>query len=67
MTWPRLIALGEAAWTVESRKDYASFEERLKPQLRWLDKRGIGYHDPFAKSPEVTDQGAQPDYLDQPG
>jgi hexosaminidase len=66
MTWPRLIALAEAAWTTEARKDFASFESRLKPQLAWLRSRGIGYYDPFANSPEVTDQGAKTEYLDPP-
>ena len=64
MTWPRLIALAEAAWTAASNKDFDSFQTRLKPQLRWLKSHGIAYYDPFANSPEVTDKGAKPEYLD---
>jgi hexosaminidase len=66
MTWPRLIALAESAWTAESKKDFASFETRLKPQLLWLKSKGIGYYDPFANSPEITDQGTKTEYLDIP-
>lgn len=65
MTWPRLIALAEAAWTAESKKDFESFQVRLKPQFDWLKSRGIGFYDPFANSPEVTDKGAKTEYLDQ--
>lgn len=67
MTWPCLIALAEAAWTAEDRKDFASFQTRLQPRLAWLKARGIGYYDPFASSPEITGHGAQPAYLDTPG
>lgn len=66
LTWPRLVALAEAAWTPEARKDFASFERRLKPQLAWLGKHGIAGYDPFSNSPEVTDQGAKTEYLDTP-
>ncbi|MCB1133721.1 MAG: family 20 glycosylhydrolase, partial [Verrucomicrobiae bacterium] len=66
LTWPRLIALAEAAWTPEKRKDFASFETRLKPQLAWLEGHCIGFYDPFAGSPEVSDKGAKPDYPDKP-
>jgi hexosaminidase len=64
MTWPRLIALAEAAWTAEANKDLDSFQTRLKAHLPWLKARGIGYFDPFANSPEVTDKGAKAEYLD---
>ena len=66
MTWPRLIALAESAWTAEKQKNLTSFETRLKPQLLWLKSQGIGYYDPFAKSPEVTDKDAKTEYLDPP-
>lgn len=66
MTWPRLIALAEAAWTVGAKKDFASFENRLKPQLDWLKARGIGYYDPFSNSSEITDEGKAAGYLDNP-
>lgn len=66
LTWPRLIALAEAAWTAESKKDFTSFEKRLKPQLEWLAAQGLGYYDPFTHSAEVTDHPAGNFYLDQP-
>lgn len=66
LTWPRLIALAEASWTAHEKKDFASFQSRLKPQLAWLKSKGIGYYDPFTHSPEVTDQGAKTEYLDPP-
>lgn len=66
LTWPRLVALAEAGWTVESGKDLTSFEARLKPQLPWLKSHGITPYDPFAKSPEITDKGQKSDYLDKP-
>jgi hexosaminidase len=66
MTWPRLIALAEAAWTAESKKDFGSFEKRLEPQFRWLDSRGITYYNPFSNSGEITDHAALETYLDKP-
>lgn len=66
MTWPRLIAIAEAAWTAEYRKDYADFETRLKPQIVWLRKHGIESYDPFADSPEVTSKDKGREYLDKP-
>lgn len=66
MTWPRLIALAEAAWTAEPKKDFASFEKRLKPQLQWLGAQGIGYYNPFTNSGEITDHPGGETYLDNP-
>lgn len=61
LTWPRLFALAEAAWTPAARKDFASFEARLPAHLQQLKARGIGFYDPFAGSPEITDaQADQP-------
>lgn len=58
MTWPRLIALAEAAWTPAARKDLGSFEARLPAHIRQLKAGGTGCHDPFARTPEVTDPKA---------
>ncbi len=66
MTWPRLVALAEAAWTPAARKDFADFEQRLRPQIAWLKQRGIASWDPFEKTVEVTDAGAAPEYPDLP-
>jgi len=66
LTWPRLVAVAESAWTAHSRKDFASFEARLKPQIGWLVANGIATWDPFGKAPEVSDQGAAVEYPDKP-
>ena len=58
MTWPRLLALAEAAWTPAERKDYASFAARLPPHLDRLRALGLTPYDPFARSPEITDEQA---------
>lgn len=66
LTWPRLVAVAESGWTAQSRKDFVSFEARLKPQLAWLRAHGIATWDPFGKPPEVSDQGATVEYPDKP-
>lgn len=65
MTWPRLVALAESAWTPDARKDFSSFEKRLPTEVEWLKQHGIRTYDPQAKSPEVGDQGAKPEYPDK--
>lgn len=45
MTFPRLFALAEAAWTLEERKDYRHFLSRLEDPYRLLDRYGIYYFD----------------------
>ena len=45
MTFPRLCALAEAAWTLEERKDYGHFLNRLEDAYRLLDRYGIYYFD----------------------
>lgn len=47
MTYPRLSALSEAAWTNGNIKEYSSFLVRLKPMLEYLKGKGIYYFDPF--------------------
>ncbi|MCP5536325.1 MAG: beta-N-acetylhexosaminidase [Akkermansiaceae bacterium] len=53
MTFPRLLALAEAAWTPASAKEFGDFENRLKKHLPQLKDRGISYYDPFTNSMEV--------------
>ena len=53
MTFPRLLALAEAAWTPKQRKEYVGFEKRLKPHLPRLEARGFAIYDPFANSAEI--------------
>lgn len=48
VTFPRLVAMAEDGWTAVERKDYADFLSRLPFYLGELDRRGIGYFDPFA-------------------
>jgi len=57
MIFPRMAALGEAAWTVSAKKDENSFNERLKSNLLLYDKAGIYYYNPFDPSmhPEAID------------
>ena len=66
LTFPRLLALAESAWTPAAQKNYASFAERLKIHLPQLQQRGINCYDPFANSPEVVDQPANATYIDHP-
>ncbi|MBM4156291.1 MAG: beta-N-acetylhexosaminidase [Lentisphaerae bacterium] len=58
MTWPRLLALAEAAWTPEARKDLASFRSRLPAGLARLKALGLGAFDPAANTAEITDEQA---------
>ncbi len=58
MTWPRLLALAEAAWTPEARKDFASFQSRLPAGLDRLRALGLGAYDAAANSPDITDEQA---------
>ncbi|HEY1123724.1 MAG TPA: beta-N-acetylhexosaminidase [Haloferula sp.] len=65
LTWPRLVALAEAAWTPDSRKDFPSFEQRLPTEIEWLRAHGIQPYDPATNSPEIGDVGAKPEYPDK--
>ena len=58
MTWPRLVALAESGWTPAARKDAAGFLQRLPAHLPRLKELGLGFYDPFARTPEVTDAQA---------
>ncbi len=48
MTYPRLSALAEAAWTRVENKSYESYTTRLKSHLQRYDVWQIGYFNPFA-------------------
>lgn len=43
MTFPRLYAVAENGWTAEEDQNFDDFIERLKPQLKRLDAKGIRY------------------------
>lgn len=52
MTFPRIVAMAEAAWSRE--KNYTSFMQRLPVHLQRFRRQGVRYFDPFrpAQSPE---------------
>lgn len=52
MTYPRLSALAEAAWTKPENKEIDDFNRRLKPMLQLLRDKHISFYDPF--DPEST-------------
>ena len=52
LTFPRLIALAEAAWTNADKKDFGQFEKRLKTALPLLKAQGIYYFDNPKQTPE---------------
>jgi len=58
MTFPRLCALAEAAWTDKSAKNYEDFTSRMESVYRHLDEIGIYYYD--VRNPERTPEPAQP-------
>ena len=41
--YPRLAAYAEVGWTQKENKDFASFKQRMKSQLKRWDLQGIGY------------------------
>lgn len=49
--FPREIALAEAVWTPQDRKDYKSFEERLDNAYSRLDQHKVNYHIPLPEQP----------------
>ena len=49
MTYPRLAAMAEDAWTDQDRKDYPGFEIRIREFLKYLDTMDIYYFNPFDK------------------
>ncbi|WP_311732877.1 beta-N-acetylhexosaminidase [Mucilaginibacter gotjawali] len=57
MTYPRIAALAESAWTDRVLKNESSFNERLKADLTLYDRDGIYYYNPF-------DPGAHPEAID---
>jgi len=45
LTYPRMCALAESAWTLAENKDYVSFSSRLEPSYKLFDSLGIYYYD----------------------
>jgi hexosaminidase len=52
MTFPRIAALAEAAWSKADAADYDEFMQRLQPSFRLYKAKGISYFDP--QHPEET-------------
>jgi len=50
LTFPRLAAIAEGAWSDASRKNEAEFYERIKVFFKYLDGLDIYYFNPFDKS-----------------
>lgn len=50
MTFPRLLAIAEDAWTNEKQKDYLDFESRVKVFMEYLKTLKINFFNIFDKS-----------------
>lgn len=62
MTFPRLFAVAEAAWTPMNARNRDAFMAGLPSWLRWLDACGIKYFNP--SDPESTPEPWGPDKQD---
>ena len=58
MTFPRLIATAESAWTPARSKECSSFMQKLPLFLEYLDQQNIYYFNPF--NPEEREEPAEP-------
>ncbi|MBQ5984599.1 MAG: hypothetical protein IJL56_06465 [Bacteroidales bacterium] len=56
MTYPRLFAFAEAAWT--ERRDYPDFLGRLENVYEWMDGIGLYYYD--IRNPEHHPEPSYP-------
>lgn len=63
MTFPRLIAVAEAAWTLPRNKNYGRFWQKLPAFLNWLNQLGIYYYNPL--HPEARPEPTRPDREDE--
>lgn len=62
MTFPRLLAVAEAAWTPAKKKSYALFLGKLPHYLNLLNEKGIYFFNPFI--PSSTPEPSAPDKED---
>lgn len=53
MTYPRLLAIAEVAWSESVNKSYSRFRESVGREIEWL--RGRGYH-PFPLEREIGER-----------
>jgi len=52
MTFPRIAALAEVAWTKNIAPEYKEFMQRMKPSFRLYQEKGVTYFNP--DNPEST-------------
>ena len=52
MTFPRIAALAEIAWTINPQPDYAGFMQRMQPSFRLYQSKNITFFNP--ENPEST-------------
>ncbi|SFG38876.1 glycoside hydrolase family 20 protein [Pontibacter chinhatensis] len=43
MVLPRMLALAEVVWSPKESRDWVSFNQRLQPQFRAFDQKGLNY------------------------
>lgn len=57
LTFPRIAALAEAAWTKDKNRDYPLFLNRLKDEIKLYKHEGIYHYNPIRPemTPEVVD------------
>ena len=60
MTWPRLSAMAEAAWTIQKQKDFNQFLKKLKEIHRVYDAFGLYYFDYFNPQKHGEPEGSGP-------
>lgn len=63
MTFPRLVAVAESAWTPAKSKECSLFMQKLPYFLQYLDTKGIYYFNPF--NPDSTPEPGAPDKEDE--
>ncbi len=58
LTFPRLLAVSEVAWTPESHRNFEGFRDRMASQYPRLDRMGVTYRVP---EPLIKDMKQVPD------
>lgn len=59
LTFPRLLALSEVAWSVESKRDFKDFSNRLKYHYAKLDSKECIYRVPEPIVADITEQNGK--------
>ena len=58
MSFPRIVAAAESAWSSKEVKDYNRFMQKLPAFLEYLDAKGIHYYNPL--NPDSTPEPETP-------